>query len=536
MKTRQFITILLLSFYGITLSGVDSDIEQVIVYRRGAKINRTAQFNVVPGNQEIIISNLTSSIDANSLQVSLRGNATLLSASVRTNYMGYRTLPKRTQQLKDSLELVNEKINWLNNEQEIYSGEEKLIQDNQRIVNEKEKITAQDIAQLADFYRTRLMFIRKKMFQNAKDLKDLNDTKKRLEKQLQDMQYKRGKQMGEIVLNIASNQSAKINADLSYLTHSAGWAPVYDLRCEGIEKAIDLVYKANVFQTTGYDWTGINLVVSTGNPTMNNDRPILNPWFIDFYQEPVVTGYGTHKKMAPQTATSNILLMEEAAEVADMERAQPPVPYQVMQTTTEMAIEYAIKIKQDIPTDGKEHIVPISNFDLPAGYSYHTVPKLDQHAYLIARIGDYNQYNLLPGQANIFFEGMYIGKTGLNPRVTSDSLIVSMGLDDRISVERNILKDLTSQKVVGANKKEVKGYEIIIRNNKTQTVNLEILDQVPLSRNKEIEVEIVEIGDAKYTADYGRLLWNIDLKPGETKKIRFIYSVKYPKDRQLSGI
>ena len=131
---------------------------------------------------------------------------------------------------------------------------------------------------------------------------------------------------------------------------------------------------------------------------------------------------------------------------------------------------------------------------------------------------------------------MYIGRTSLNPQITSDSLIVSMGLDDRISIQRNVLKDLTSQKVIGDNKKELKGYELILRNNKNQAVELEILDQVPIPRNKEIEVEIVEIDNAQYTPDYGKVLWDIDLLPGETKKIRFVYSVKYPKDKQLSGI
>jgi uncharacterized protein (TIGR02231 family) len=536
MKTSKIILIIFLGTISLASLAIESKIEQVIVYRRGAKISRSAQFTVSPGNQEVVISNLTSSIDANSLQVLLRGNAVLLSASVRTNFLGYQNFPKRTKHLQDSLDLISSKIDWLNNEQEIYLGEEKLIQENQRIVNEKEKITAEDIARLADFYRTRLISIRKEKFQNAKELKELYEIKKRLENQLQEMQYQRGQRMGEVVLNIAAQQSVKIAVDITYLTYHAAWIPVYDLRCEGTESPIDMVYKANVTQTTGYDWSGINLIISTGNPTVNNDRPILNPWFIDFYTPPVVVGYGTQPKRAAEISTSNILLMEEADAAPEKKMEQPPVPYQVMQTANEMAIEYAIKVKQDIPADGKEHIVPIQNIELAASYSYHTVPKLDQHAYLLARIGNYNQYNLLPGQANIFFEGMYIGKTSLNPQSSNDSLIVSMGRDDRIHVERNILKDMTSQKVIGTSKKELKAYEIIVRNNKNQAVNLEILDQVPLSRNKEIEVEVVEIGEATYSPDYGKVMWKTDLNPGETKKIRLIYSVKYPKDRQLSGI
>jgi len=343
--------------------------------------------------------------------------------------------------------------------------------------------------------------------------------------------------MGEVVLNISAEQATKISVNFSYISRNAGWSPLYDIRCQGTNNPIDLLYKANVYQTTSYEWNDIDLVISTGNPTVNNERPVLNPWYINFF-EPVVTGYGGYEKKARAAApvSSNIYLEADEEIAFEMESEAAPIPYQVTQTSNQMAIEYEIRVKQNIPSDGKEHIVPISKYELPAKYNYHTVPKLDQHVFLLAKIGEYNQYNLLPGRTNIFFEGMYIGQTYLNPEVTSDSLIVSLGRDDRISVKRNMLTDYTSKKVVGSNKTELKGYEIILRNNKNQLVSLEILDQLPISKNKEIEVKLEEQDGATFNADYGRLLWKVDLAPGDTKKIRFVYSVKYPKDRQVSGI
>ncbi len=539
MNSMNFFFIILFASISVLANAVDSKIKQVVVYRQGAKISRTATVTLLPGNQEIILDDLTSAIDPNSLLVNVKGSAILLSASVHTNFLGYKTLPKRTKQLEDSLVLLSDKIDWLNTEQAIYQGEEKLILDNQKIVNEEQKVTATDIAQLADFYRNRLTSIKKKSYQNNIELRDLNEKKRRIEQQLKDLQYQKGQKMGEVVLNISAEQSAKISISFSYLTRNAGWAPLYDIRCEGINDPIDLLYKANVYQTSGYDWKGIDLVISTGNPSANNDRPIMNPWYINF-PEPVIKGYGGYEKKARMAApsASNIYLeAEESLEMdLDLQEEAAIVPYQVSQITNQMATEYEIKVKQDIPADGKEHIVPISNYELPAKYNYHTVPKLDQHAYLIAKVGDYNQYNLLPGRTNIFFEGMYIGQSYLNPEVTSDSLVVSLGRDDRISVKRNMLKDYSSKKIVGTNKTELKAYEMILRNNKNQAVSLEILDQVPISQNKEIEVKAEELGGAVYNADYGRLLWKIDLAPGETKKIRFIYSVKYPKDKQIMGL
>ncbi len=532
--------IILFVFSTLIVNAVDSEIKKVVVYRQGAKISRTATITLTPGNQEIVLDDLTSTIDPNSLLVNIKGSAILLSASVRTNFLGYKTLPERTKQLKDSFILISDKIDWLNTEQMIYQGEEKLISDNQKIVNEEQKTTATDIAQLAEFYRTRLTNIKMKIYQNNIELRDLKERKSRLEQQLQELQYKKGQKMGEVVLNISAEQISKVTISFSYLTRKAGWSPLYDIRCQGIKDPIDLLYKANVYQTSGYDWKGIDLVISTGNPTVNNQRPVLQPWYINFF-EPVVMGYGAMEKSKRAAApmTSNVYLDADESEEAaffDLETVAPPVPYEVTQTTNQMAIEYEIKVKQDIPADGKEHIVPISKFELPATYSYHTVPKLDQHAYLLAKVGEYNQYNLLPGNSNIFFEGMFIGRSYLNPEVTSDSLIVSLGRDDRISVKRNMLKDFTSQKVVGSNKTELKGYELILRNNKNQPVSLDVLDQIPISQNKEIEVNIEEQGGAKYNADYGSLLWKIDLAPGDTKKIRFVYSVKYPKDKQIGGL
>jgi uncharacterized protein (TIGR02231 family) len=200
-----------------------------------------------------------------------------------------------------------------------------------------------------------------------------------------------------------------------------------------------------------------------------------------------------------------------------------------------MAVEYEIMAKQDIPSDGKPHSVALREIKLPASYIYHSVPKLNPAAFLLARVGDYSQYDLLPGQTNIFFEGMFVGQTYLNPGLTGDSLILSLGRDDRISVKRNQLKDFTSSRVIGPNKKVTRAYEIVLRNTKKTPVTIEVLDQLPISQNKDIVVELEEYEGADYNPDYGKILWRVGMAPDETRRLRFIYSVKYPKDKQIAG-
>ena len=128
---------------------------------------------------------------------------------------------------------------------------------------------------------------------------------------------------------------------------------------------------------------------------------------------------------------------------------------------------------------------------------------------------------------------MYIGQSQLNPFVSSDTMLVSLGRDNGISVERTQLNDLTSTKFIGSNKKQTYGYEITIKNNKTRSIDLEILDAFPISQNSEIEVELLESGDAEVNSDYGKLSWDLIIPTGQSKKLNFSYSIKYPKDRVI---
>jgi hypothetical protein len=59
-------------------------------------------------------------------------------------------------------------------------------------------------------------------------------------------------------------------------------------------------------------------------------------------------------------------------------------------------------------------------------------------------------------------------------------------------------------------------------------------DQYPVSQNKEVEVELAESNGALVNEETGVLTWKLKLAPGEVKKVRVSYSVKYPKDKTLN--
>jgi TonB-dependent SusC/RagA subfamily outer membrane receptor len=200
----------------------------------------------------------------------------------------------------------------------------------------------------------------------------------------------------------------------------------------------------------------------------------------------------------------------------------------------ELDVTFNIDLPYDIPTNGKAQIATLKEYDVPATYKYYAVPKLDKDAFLLAEVSDWEGLNLLPGEANIIVEGTYIGKSFIDPSSTQDTINLTMGRDKRIVIKREKLKDFSSVKFLGSNKKQIFTYEITVKNNKKDEVNMLLKDQYPISENKEVEVELIESNDAMVNTETGVLTWKLKLSPGEVKKVRFSYSVKYPKDKALN--
>jgi TonB-dependent SusC/RagA subfamily outer membrane receptor len=203
-------------------------------------------------------------------------------------------------------------------------------------------------------------------------------------------------------------------------------------------------------------------------------------------------------------------------------------------TDKELDVTFSIDLPYDVPTNGKAQTATLKEYDVPAKYKYYAVPKLEKDAFLMAEVADWEGLNLLPGEANIIFEGTYIGKSFIDPSSTQDTINLTMGRDKRIVVKREKLKDFSNVKFLGSNKKQIFAYEITVKNNKKDEVNMLLKDQYPVSQNKEVEVELLESNDAAVNEEIGVLTWKLKLAPGEVKKVRISYSVKYPKDKTLN--
>jgi hypothetical protein len=208
-----------------------------------------------------------------------------------------------------------------------------------------------------------------------------------------------------------------------------------------------------------------------------------------------------------------------------------PVPVSKIENQTN--VQFDIEEPYSIPPDGKQYTVDINEVEVKASYEYAVTPKLSPDVFLKARLTDWNKYNFLPGEANIFFEGTFIGKSIINSDATKDTLDISLGTDKNIVVTRTALKELSAKQAFGSNNKETKDWQIDIKNRKGQAINLLVEDQVPVSENGAIDVETQTISGGKLEAHTGKISWYLALNPQDEKTIELKYQVKYPKNQSV---
>lgn len=196
-------------------------------------------------------------------------------------------------------------------------------------------------------------------------------------------------------------------------------------------------------------------------------------------------------------------------------------------------IEFNIQLPYTVPNDGKTYTVDVVQYEVPATYRYYCTPKLDKDAFLTAEIQEWESLNLLNGEANLFFEGTFVGKSQLNPRQTDDTLFLSLGRDKSIVVTRTKQKDYNKQAFLNNNRTETRTFDINVRNTKKQNIDLTIEDQYPISTDKDMDIDVETDREAERNETTGSVKWKLNLPPNQEKKLLLRYAVKYPSHKHL---
>jgi uncharacterized protein (TIGR02231 family) len=510
------------------------EVKEVVVFLNGAQIKGTGNVSVPAGSSEIIIENLPESISEDQIQVKGEGDFIIQSVVKKQNYLNENKLPKEIKILVDSVELLNSLLEREKGLEKIYNQEEEVLMSNKSIGGNNNGVNILELEKITNFIRNRLIDLGKKRIESLQKQKKLQEQIDRVNAQLTELYDNNRYRSSELTITVSANVAQKAKFIISYFVPNAGWIPYYDIRATDASSPIKLEYKAHVWQTTGYSWEGVRLTLSTGNPFAGGTKPDMQPHWVDFK---VPVRHRTYKlEQAPQAvymesdALGNGILKSEANVIAESAAAHTSVTESATNLLFEIAIPYTI------PSDGKRYSVSVQESLMNATYKYYAAPKLDKDAFLVAYVGNWDQYNLISADANIYFEGMFVGKTYINTSQTADTLEVSLGRDKSIAVTREKLKDFTEKKVIGMSKKETYGYEIAIKNNKKKEIEIVLQDQIPVSANKDIVVELNEKSNASYDAEKGFLIWNLKIKSGSSEKVKLSYSVQYPKDKIISGV
>lgn len=519
-------------------------VQSATVYFNAAELSQTATATLPAGASEIVIKNVAVNLNENSVQIGAPSGVTVLSVQFTNNYISEYETDSKSPALKivrDSIVLVQKEIQKVNNTINSENKTIQLLDKNQQISGVNSGLNVAELMKMVDYYKNKQIEIANNINTLSEKQQKLNETLRKLNNKLEVNANKEEKtSSGKLILQVMNQNAGVIPFDISYLTNNATWTPFYDLRAESVTAPINMMYKAQVVQNTGIDWKKVKLTLSSGLPNQNNQAPILSSWFLanqTYLEEVVVSGYASRSKRNQIQGSVAKISKEQLSESIDM--PSPVLEKSSVSNYTTVAenqlnVSFDIDIPYDILSNGKIHSVSLKEIKLPATYKYYAVPRVENEAFLLAEIADYSKYNLLRGEANIIFEGMYVGKTFIEPNQTSDTLNLSMGRDKKVSIKREKVADKSGTKFLSNKKEQTFTFDITVRNNKKEAVELLLKDQYPLSTNKEIEVELLQSDGAKINAETGILTWQLQLKPNENKKFRISYKVRYPKDQNLN--
>ena len=399
---------------------------------------------------------------------------------------------------------------------------------NKQIGGQQNGVPIDGLKATADYFRERLREIKLEKLAIGQRTEAIQDTINKLARQLQQLNATGSpKSVSEVLVEVDAPQAARTRFNLSYLVSQAGWSPLYSLRVEEVGKPVGLEYKAQVYQQSGEDWDKVSLTLSTGRPMSQSAQPVLNPWWL--YTHPPIA----QNRREKEYYLDGVAIEEELQEVPAMAQRAPAAPPPVSVSDQATTFQFEIKIPYDIPTDGQQYVVGIGEHELPATYEYYAVPKLTPHAFLTAKVMEWEQYRLLSGPANLFFEGTYLGKSHLNVSMATDTLSFSLGIDEGIVIKRNKDKQYTDKQFIGNKKTQTIGWEIELRNSKRVPVEIIVEDQYPIATSDEMEVELGPHRGAEADEATGKLRWELELPAGKTRRLAFRYSVKYPKKMHL---
>jgi len=477
-----------------------ADIKSVTIYNASAEINYTKELQLPQGRVTVIFTELTPFIVENTINISTNNpDVEIITVTDKINYTKERKEQNsKIISLRDSIKHFENEIGLLKCKSDALNMEKSLLFKDESIGGVAKGVSVAEIEKASAFFS-------KRYYELTSELYHLNEKEKQLQSKLQMYQSQivqlsanTTKSCSEIQLTVLNKALQKVVFNFKFLTAKGGWAPAYDCKYQGADKPINFVFRANVYNATGTDWNNIDIKLSTATPTQGFDKPSLG-----------------NKKPNVQ---------------ATKPKADGNIQFREIIASNTIA-EYDIKHKYTIPSDSKPYLIDVAAYDFNADYNYLLIPSIDPFGFLIAKIADWNKYNLISGTTNIYNKGSFMGKTFLNTYTENDTLSIYLGKDNNIQAVRKETGSSILNTLIGNYYVDKSEISIAVKNNTKEKFNIQLLEQVPIFVTQEkIKFNIVNIDQAFYDKTEGMLTWQFELDPNGNKLIEYRYELRVPKN------
>jgi uncharacterized protein (TIGR02231 family) len=585
MKKILFLCLLFLQSTPSVLEAQNSEktvkttVQRATIFQQGALLTSTEMVSVGSGTTNIVFENVSPQLVANSLQAVGKSDLVIMDVQYRLKYAEVTKADVKTddpkvvawqnerQAAQDSLDdLVYVRADIATRTQTLQT-ERSVLANNRMMRGEFQRDSLNLLMQSIDYLRQRQNDIDAELLKLQKETAREVRLRNKLSQRISTLNAlisglgipvdnNPTKPIPQVIVTVMAERAMVAEVSLIYFVNAAGWTASYDLRASKESQNIELKHRATVYQNTGVDWKDVLLTLSTGNPNQENTRPTLTPQYLAFIVAVTATSDGYYRTEAVKLPAGKNKASEQinlgasttGAKIdANMEartfleeqkdgKGGDGVADFTQTNQNMMRVEYEIKLKYTIESDNKAHNVIIQTKTMPAVYSYSIVPKLDPDAFLMARVTDWEDMNLIAGAARVYFDNSYIGQSYINPRNTNDTLQLNLGRDKSIVTTRMKVKDKCKVKSFSDNHVSTMVYEIKVRNTKNTPIRLVIEDQMPVTKEPTVKIEYLENSDAQFNTETGKLVWDFNLKSKDTKKLTFSYEIKSPKDKALTAL
>jgi uncharacterized protein (TIGR02231 family) len=515
---------------------VDAPIAAVTVYPDRARVTRRGKISVPAGDRTVYVEPLPLTLHEDSVRVSGRGPATVLGVDLAMRH--HPQAPDETvAELERQHREAEAEVAELTDADDVQAQLDTfLTQLARRAGNSfaRTLASAEPGAELGGFTESlaaRLSAVRTTRRELATQRREADERLDAADRRLAAVAQQRTPDRRAAAVALALESEAEVEIELSYVVPGAGWTSSYDVRLTGDQ--LTLSWFGLITQQTGEDWPECDLTLSTARPTVAAKVPELEPWYLDRFHPPMPVAPGG----APLRRGRDVLAMAEQQQFAGA--AAPAPAFADLAATVEQGVTaatYTPPRPVAVPADGASHRATIAAIDLDAELDYVTAPVRSTDVHLRATVVNSSTHTLPAGKAAVFHEADFVGSAALPLWAPGEDVELALGLDDRIRVERKLVRRTATKATLGSTRRREVEYETQLENHTPREARITVLDQLPVARDHEITVKPTTTNPAPTeTTDLGVITWKLTLAPGTETKINLGYRVDTGKSVELTG-